>query len=228
MDDTVDFMGGSVAVTARRPEQKKKGVGGIAMIGVITVLAIAVVAVLLGFTTGELSVGSLRSRIPFLKNESDGWVKVDDQEGQFTVDMPSNRQADSIEFPGAQNGRLSGWSASIGTETALSVYYGTVTPTAGESAVEALNRTVDVIIYATNIDASSATRVTVVKRTDTDFRGYPAIEYEVKGVNVNGENGYGKAIVFLKGDQLYTIASRSVYQDQPQFDRLANSFVFTG
>jgi hypothetical protein len=42
MDSTVEAMGGPVAVRARTTDQKKKGVGGVAVIGIITVAVIAI------------------------------------------------------------------------------------------------------------------------------------------------------------------------------------------
>jgi hypothetical protein len=202
-------------------------VAGIAVIGIVTVAVIAIAAIALGLTSGDLGVGSLRDRIPFLRSNTDGWVKVEDPEGGFTVEMPSNRQADSVAFPLARNGRLTGWTASIGTETDLSVHYGTIEPQPGETARGTLNRMVDVISFASGVSANSSRNMTFQKRTDTDFAGYPAIEYQIKGTDVNGKNGYESSIIFMKGDVLYSLSSRSVYPDQPQFDRFANSFTFT-
>jgi hypothetical protein len=228
MDSSVEAMGGPVAVRARTTDQKKKGVGGVAVIGIITVAVIAIAAIALGLTSGDLGVGSLRDRIPFLKSNKDGWVKVEDPEGGFTVEMPSNRQADSFAFPPAQNGRLSGWTATIGTETSLNVYYGKVTPVTGETTKATLDRMVDQELARTTANSATAGHsVSVASRNDTDFRGYPAVQYEVRGSSVNGQYGYAKAIMFLKGAQLYSIASLSIYKDQPQFDRFANSFTFT-
>jgi hypothetical protein len=227
MDGSVDAPSG-VAVKARPVAQKKKGLGGIAVFGVLTVAAIAIGAIVLGFTTGDLSIGKLRNKVPLLTTHDDGWVKVEDPEGGFTVDMPSSRQTNSTPFASAQNGRLTGWSAAIGVETNLYVYYGKIAPQPGETAKGTLNRMVDEDIARTTANSAAAGHsVSLGKRTDTDFRGYPAVLYDLKGTDVNGQYGYEKAIMFLKGDQLYSIASLSVYKDHPQFDRLANSFVFT-
>ena len=226
MDDTADTQSG-VAVKAVPATKQKSGLRGLALVGVITVLVIAMLAIVLGFTTGELSLGRLRNRVPFLKTQSDGWVKVEDAEGGFTVDMPSSRQTNSIPFASAQNERLTGWSAAIDTDTTLFVDYGKVTPQSGETAKGTLNRLVDEDLFRTTSSSARGATSSAGKRTETDFRGYPAIVYELKGIDVNGQYGYEKAVMFLKGDVVYWLASQSIYKDHPQFDRLTSSFQFT-
>ena len=225
MDGTVDQMAG-VAVQTRPPMQKKKGTAGFAAIGVLAVLVILVLAVALGFTSGDLSVSKIRDRIPFLRTTDDGWVKVDDPEGGFTVQMPSSRRTTSGLFDAATSGRLTGWSATIGTDTTLAVVYGKITTLPGETSGAALQRVVDLDVTRSKA-VSTVRNVTVDKQTVTNFRGYPAIKYTVSGNDVSGRYGYEKAIVFLKGDTVYSLASLSVYRDHPQFDRFANSFQFT-
>jgi hypothetical protein len=227
MDGTV-AMPVSAGTMTRTVQTKKKGVGGFVLIGIIGVLAIAVLAVLLGFTKGDLSAGSLRDRIPFLKTTDDGWVKVDDAEGGFTVEMPSNRQAGTTPFPPAENGRLTGWTATIGSDTSLAVYYAPLVPVDGETGKGTVNRMVDeAIAQTTAVSAQHNHDTQLIKRTDTSFQGYPAVVYDLSGVDINGDFGYQKAIIFVKGDTIYTLASNSIYQDHPQWDRFTGSFQFT-
>ncbi len=227
MDGTV-AMPVSGGTTTRTVQAKKKGVGGFIMIAVIGVLAIAVLAVLLGFTKGDLSAGSIRDKIPFLKNTDDGWVQVDDAEGGFTVEMPSNRQAGTTPFPPAENGRLTGWTATIGSDTSLAVYYAPLVPVDGETAKGTVNRMVDeAIAQTTSVSAQHNHDTQLIKRTDTTFQGYPAVVYDLSGVDINGDFGYQKAIIFVKGDTIYTLASNSIYKDHPQWDRFTGSFHFT-
>jgi hypothetical protein len=225
MDGTVDPMGG-VAVQTRAPSTKKKGTGGFAAIGLLAVLVILLVAIALGVTSGDLSVGKIRDRIPFLRTTNDGWVKVDDPEGGFRVDMPSSRRTTSALFDAATTGRITGWSATIGTDTTLAVLYGKITVQPGESGGAALQRFADLDVSQRKA-VNTIRNVTVDKQTVTTFRGYPAIAYTVSGNDVSGKYGYEKTIVFLKGDMAYSLASLSVYRDHPQFDRFANSFHFT-
>jgi hypothetical protein len=219
----------TTTTTLARPvgTQKKKGVGGFVVIGVLAVLVIALLAVLLGFTSGDLSAGALRDKVPFLRTHDDGWVKVDDAEGGYTVEMPSNHQASSTPFPSAENGRLTGSTATIGTDTSLAVYHAPLVPVDGETPKAAVNRLVDEAIAQTTIVSAQHNHDTqVLKRSDTTFRGYPAMLYELQGVDINGQYGYQKAIIFVKGDAVYTLASNSIYQDHPQWDRFTGSFQF--
>jgi len=228
MDGTVSIPVSNTQTMARPIAAKKKGVGSFILIGIVAVLVIAVLAVLLGFTTGDLSAGSLRNRVPFLRTHDDGWVKVEDAEGGFVVEMPSNRQAGSTPFPPAQNGRLTGWTATIGTDTSLAVYYAPLVPVDGETAKGTVNRMVDEAIAQTTVVSAQHNHETqLIKRTDTTFQGYPAVVYDLSGVDINGEYGYQKAIIFVKGDTIYTLASNSIYKDHPQWDRFTDSFQFT-
>jgi hypothetical protein len=224
MDDTVDHAG-AVALRARPTTEKKKGLAGFALVGVITVAVILLLAIVMGFTTGDLSVAKVRDKIPFLRTTSDGWMKVDDPEGGFTVEMPSSRQTTSAVFEAATNGRLTGWTATIGSETTLVVLYGKVAMQPDETSTAALQRLVDKDVSDTKA-AAGTRQVKLEKQTETNFRGYPAIEYEISGRDVYGKYGYEKAIVFMKGDEFYSLASLSIYQDHPQFDRFQSSFEF--
>jgi len=106
------------------------------------------------------------------------------------------------------------------------VLYGKVTTLPNETNTATLQRVVDADVARTK--STSGTReVKVDKQTETNFRGYPAIEYQLSGNDVYGKYGYEKAIVFLKGDELYSLASLSIYRDHPQYDRFVNSFEFT-
>ena len=101
-------------------------------------------------------------------------------------------------------------------------------PVSGETTKGTVNRMVDAAIAQTTRSALPLNHDTqVLKRKDTDFRGYPAVEYELSGVDINGAFGYQRAIMFVKGDTIYTLASNSVYQDHPQWDRFTGSFQFT-
>ena len=228
MDGTVPMPISNTATIARPVAAKKKGLGNFILIGVGAVLIIGLLAIMLGFTKGDLSAAKLRDRVPFLKSNDDGWVKVDDADGGFTVEMPSNRQTGSTPFPPAENGRLTGWTATIGTETSLAVNYGQLVADPGETSKGAVQRVVDVAIAQTvAVGAGLSHDTQIVSRKDTEFRGYPAVEYELSGVDINGQYGYQRAIIFVKSDTIYTLASNSVYQDHPQWDRFTGSFQFT-
>ncbi len=228
MDGTVAMPTAGTTTMARPVATKKKGWAASRSSASSPCWSSPSLAVLLGFTKGDLSAGSLRDRIPFLRTQDDGWVKVDDAEGGFTVEMPSSRQQGSTPFPAAQNGRLTGWTATIGSDTTLAVYYAPLVPVDGETAKGTVTRVVDeAIAQTTTVSAQHSHDTQVLKRTETTFQGYPAVVYDLQGVDINGQYGYQKAIMFVKGGTVYTLASNSIYQDHPQWDRFTGSFQFT-
>ena len=96
--------------------------------------------------------------------------------------MPSNRQTGSTPFPPAENGRLTGWTATIGTDTSLAVYYGPLVPVDGETTKGTVNRMVDeAIAQTTAVSAQHNHDTQLIKRTDTTFQGYPAVVYDALG-----------------------------------------------
>ena len=204
------------------PMKEKKGVGSVMLIGIAVVLGIAILSVLLGFTSGNLSYGRIRNKVgewvPALASKDDGWNQVTDTDGGFTIDMPGEATAISVVYPPVENGRMVGWSAHIGSDTQLSVQYGKVIPVPGENTQATLNRLGDAWIYGSG---------EVEKRTDTTFQGYPALDYKIKNIKLFGKDAWQRTILFLKGETLYVLQSQSIYQDNPSFPRFANSMHFT-
>jgi hypothetical protein len=226
IDGTVE-MRGAVAVAARPVQTKKRGMGRLALIGILAVVGLLIAAIALGFTNGDLRFGKIRDRIPFLRTHDDGWVKVDDAEGGFTVEMPSSRETWSTPFALADNSRLAGWKATVGPEITLAVVYGTMTPAAGTTSQATLNQVVDTMVAEDVANAQPNRTVTVNKRTETNFRGYPAVVFDESGTDQNGQYAYAKNLVFLKGNELYVIAENTIYKDFAQYDRMTNTFQFT-
>lgn len=202
--------------------KQRKGFGSIVLIGVGVVLVLGVLAVVLGFTSGDLSYGRVRNKVgewvPALSSNDDGWTKVTDTEGGFTIDMPGEATAISVVYPPVENGRMIGWSAHIGTDTQLTVQYGKVIPVAGENTQATLNRLGDAWIYGSG---------QVDKRTETTYQGYPALDYKIKNITLFGTQAYQRTVMFLKGETFYVLQSQSIYPDNPSFPRFANSMHFT-
>ena len=219
-------MDGSVGeVTPQRTaaaQEEKKGVSSMMGIGLAVVAVLALLAVVLGFTTGGLSYGRIRNKVgewvPALASNDDGWKKVTDTEGGFTIEMPGEATAISVVYPPVENGRMVGWSAHIGTDTQLSVQYGKVIAVPGENSQATLNRLGDAWVAGGG---------TVDKRTDTTFQGYPALDYKISKVTLFGKSASQRTILFLKGDTVYVLQSQSIYPDNPSFPRFANSMHFT-
>ena len=70
-------------------------------------------------------------------------MQVDDAEGGFTVEMPSNRQARLDAVPAGRERPAHRLDRQIGTDTSLAVYYAPLSPVDGETAKGTVNRMVD-------------------------------------------------------------------------------------
>ena len=124
---------------ARQTVDSKAGLGSLALIGIIGVLAIGVLAIVLGFTGSNSFIDNIRDKIPGLQlDKKDGWTTLDDPSGGFVAQMPEGREKKFIAFAPAANGRLDQWSSVIGNETDLTISYGKVTKADGQSANAAL------------------------------------------------------------------------------------------
>jgi hypothetical protein len=205
---------------ARQTAQRSGGLGSLVLIAVIGVLAIAVLALVMGFTGSNDFIDNIRDKIPGLEAEGDdGWTALDDPSGGFIVDMPEDREKKFVSFAPAANGRLDQWSSVIGSETDLTVSYGKVTLQDGQSATAALVGLADT--WAATLGAQ------VEETVETGFRGYPAVEMSLRDLTFAGETATARAMMVLRGDTVYVIQSLSIYPDQPQYGRLLGSFQFT-
>jgi hypothetical protein len=206
---------------ARQTAERSASLGTVVIVALIGVLAIGVLALVLGFTGSNDFVDNIRDNVPGLEvSSSDGWSELDDPSGGFIAEMPEDREKKFVQFAPAANGRLDQWSSVIGSETDLTISYGKVSPPAGQSAKAAL------VDYA-DMWATTTLGGKVDKTAETTFRGYDAIELDVRNLTYDNQTATARALLFLKGETLYVIQSLSVYPDHPQYGRLVNSFQFT-
>jgi hypothetical protein len=218
-------MSGSSTVPAytggsRQAIDKKGGLGSLALIGIIGVLAIGILAIVLGFTGSNSFIDNIRDKIPGLQvDEKDGWTSLDDPSGGFIAQMPEGREKEFVAFAPAANGRLDQWSSVIGNETDLTISYGKVTKADGQSANAALASFADT--WATTLGGK------IEDTKETGFQGYPAIDVGVRDLTYEGQAATAKAMMILRGDTLYVIQSESIYNDHPQYGRLLGGFQFT-
>ena len=133
--------------------------------------------------------------------------------------MPEAREKKFIAFAPAANGRLDQWSSLIGNETDLTISYGKVSKTDGQSANAALAG------YAETWAATLGGKVE--DANETGFLGFPAIEVAVRDLTLVDEPATASAMMVLRGDTVYVIQSESIYPDQPQYGRLLSGFQFT-
>jgi hypothetical protein len=209
------YTGGS-----RVSADRRGGLGSLFIIAIVGVLAIGVLALVMGFTGSNDFIDNIREKIPGLSPyEDDGWTALDDPSGGFVAEMPEDHQKRFVAFGAAANGRLDQWFSVIGNETELSISYGKVTKPAGQSTKATL---------ASFADQWAAGLLGKVDRTtETTYRGYEALEVNVRDLTYADETASARAMMLLRGDTLYVIQSESVYPDHPQYARLLDSFQFT-
>jgi hypothetical protein len=205
---------------ARQSAERSASLGTVFLVAILGVLAIGVLALVMGFTGSNDFIDNLREKIPGLEpNATDGWSELDDPSGGFIAQMPEDREKKFIAFAAATSGRLDQWSSVIGSETDLTISYGKVARPDGQSVKAAL------VDYAGLWAATLGGKVDDTE--ETGFRGYNAIEVNVRNLTYADQTATARALLTLKGDTLYVIQSLSVYPDHPQYPRLVNGFQFT-
>ena len=133
--------------------------------------------------------------------------------------MPEGREKKFVAFAPAANGRLDQWSSLIGNETDLTISYGKVTKTDGQSANAALGG------LRRDVGGNARRQGRGCQRDRVP--GLPAIEVAVRDLTLEDEPATANAMMVLRGDTLYVIQSESIYPDQPQYGRLLSGFQFT-
>jgi hypothetical protein len=174
-------------------------------------------------TSSNKAITNLEDKIPGVKRDYTGWKTVADTEGGYTVSMPPGSQTTSVAFAPVDNGQLTGWFGQIGqpptVDSQLYVVHAKAKALPGESVEDSLSRLGDAKVAQDGGFVDS--------KSQTSFQGYPAIEYELSRVNYAGQQGFERAIMFVKNDTLYVVESVSRYPDNPQFGQIANSLRFT-
>lgn len=209
------YTGGS-----RQAAEAKGGLGSLMLLAIAGVLAIGILAVVLGFTGSNNFIDNIRDKIPGLQTDkADGWTTLDDPSGGFVAQMPEGREKQFVAFPPAANGRLDQWSATIGDETDLTISYGKVTKADGQSANAALASFAGT--WASTLGGK------IQDTNETSFQGSPALDVSIRDLTYSDESATAKAMMVLRGDTIYVIQSESIYNDHPQYGRLLGGFQFT-
>lgn len=200
---------------------RRKGLGSLFLIGAIGVVAIGLLAVLFGLTGDGGFLDNIRERIPGLAATSDdGWQTIDDADGGFTAELPGEPTERFVPYPPATAGRMDQWVATLGRETELTITYGQVSRTPGQSDKAALEAYADA--WAAQLGGD------IDERDETTFAGRPALIVTIDRLRYEGETATARTLLVLRDDTLHLVQSLSVYPDHPQFSRVANSLTFTG
>jgi hypothetical protein len=196
-----------------------KGVLGLAL---LSVLAIALGGVLLGFLPGGDVITDIRNEVPFLATEtSDGWEEFVQADARFSATMPVDRVEQQAPFVAGTAGTIDEWVSTLGPDdnpdTVLTVGWTTVPAPADEN--------VDASLTSLSIAWAGSLGGEVAKTSETTFQGYPALLVKIDGLrNDEGDLVTIRALLVRRREQQFVVESRSVYADHPQFDRLVNGF----
>jgi hypothetical protein len=196
-----------------------KGVFGLAVLGV---LAIVAAGVLLGVLPGGDVVTSIRNRIPLIATESsDGWEEFVQADARFSATMPVDRTTNQVPFQWSTTGTIDQWVSTLGPDdapdTTLSVQWAPVATPEGEN--------VEASLTSLSLAWAESFGGKVESSRETSFQGQPALLVEVTGLrNGEGDLVSARALFLRRRDQQFVLVSNSLYQDHPQFDRLVNGF----
>ena len=97
MDGSVEIPSGGAQ--ARAPIEKKGGLGGFALIGLLVVVLLGAGAVIFHLTSGNATVAKVIDKLPGQSAPPDGWKTVTDAEGGFTVSLPPEPHTDLGQVP---------------------------------------------------------------------------------------------------------------------------------
>jgi hypothetical protein len=196
-----------------------KGVMALAILGVA---AIVLAGVLLDVLPGGDVITDVRNKIPLIASESsDGWEEFTEPPARFSATMPVDRTSETESFPGAASGSLDEWVSTLGPDdqpdTTLTVGWTTVPESADENVEASLVSSA--LAWAASIGG------TVEAQQRTSFQGQPALVVRIEGLRTtDGDEVTIRGLLIRRRDQLFVLSSRSIYEDHPQFSRLANGF----
>jgi hypothetical protein len=196
-----------------------KSVFALAVLGVV---AIVLAGVLLGILPGGDVLTTLRNKVPALATESsDGWSEFSQDDARFAATMPVDRVQRQLPAAWTTSGSIDQWVSTLGSDenpdTTLAIGWTTVPAPEGEN-VEATT-TSQLYAYADALGGR------VDKIEETSFQGFPAVLAKIEGLkSPTGDPVTIRTLFVRRREQLFVLASQSVYGDHPQFDRLVNGF----
>lgn len=205
---------------ARVATKQRKGTLRIGVLGALAVLAILVLALVLGFRGDDTEIiDEVQEQLPGREStEGVGWSDLTDEAGGYVVELPDDRTQQSAPFVASATSRVEQWVAPVGDETQLSVSYAPVTVPAGQDDSLTVANLAD--------DWAASLGGDVDRRDEVDYSGYPANVITVDGLRYDDQPASAEALVVLRDDRVYVVQSLSIYPDHPQFSRVANSLRF--
>ncbi len=230
------------------PVSTKGGVKGLVFIGIGVVVLIGVAGLAFGLVRSNDVIESAKVKV--IPNHTDGWTVQDEPDpknpagtapagtsvGHFTVELPGDRTRESIPFSATTDGKLTVWTAKIGTDYKLQVGWGPITPPppgqgpSGTAAdqVPTGQRFLKETVAPAWLASHGATETTVTTQ-EAVISGSPAyvIREVQSSTTLNGKPAYLQTALILHKDILYVIQLTSIYKDADQLDRMMSTFGIT-
>jgi hypothetical protein len=207
---------------------RKRGIKGVFLIGAGLVVLILSVTLALGITKPTREMEAVKNKI---SGSADGWTTQVEQEGKFTVELPGDRTRQTVAFPVTDTGKLTVWTATIGTDTSIQVGFGPVRETLGattttstEAPATKLLRIKEQLVQKWANAAGLTPSFLEIK--EGSLGGLPAIVVHTTSpkLRLQTAEAYGDLVFALNGTTLYVIEVLSIYSDAPQLPRLAGTF----
>jgi hypothetical protein len=195
---------------------------GVVLMAVLAVGAIVLAGVLLGILPGGDVLTDLRNKVPAIAaKSSDGWEEFTEPAANFKATMPTDRAQQQVPFQWSTSGTADQWVSTLGPDsnpdTTLTVQWSTIPVDSAQTTAARLTSLS--LAWADSMGGK------VSDSEETSFQGQPALLVQVEGMkNSTGDRVTVRALLIERGDTLYVLASRSIYADHPQFDRLVNGF----
>lgn len=208
-------------IKGRAATSGKKGLGGIAVFGIVGVLIVAALAVAFGLSGDDSGVDAITDNIPGVQGQtSDGWEPLIDESGGFVVSMPGTATQTTVPFAPAEDGEATVWTSTINDEIAVTVAYADLPP-APEGTSDAAR------LEAVADDWAAANDTVVRNAAESAFKGLEAIDVSLRDTEVDGEQANARAFFFVRDDRVHIVMVESIFVDLPQFTRVLASMELT-
>lgn len=205
-------------------EMRSARLSGLMAMAVGGVLAVGLLALLLGVVEGPKWLSDARNKLPLVGQQADdGWTAFTEPVGRWRAEMPVNRVESPVAFPASTTATAQQWLAPLGgvpgfADTELSVIWTTVATADGENVEATLASTAEQ--WAAQLGGQ------VERNSEASFQGLPARRLTISGLRQGDERATIDALLIRRREQLVILQSRSIYGDHPQFVRLAEGFSF--
>lgn len=206
--------------TARKEEEKKRGIGSLAAVGLLLVLLLGALAIAFGIGESDDTVINAVTNVPGVDfSPPSGWEPVEDPEGGLVFSMPGTATQTEVPLSFSTTDKADQWESWILDETQMLVLYAPIEP--GEHGDTDRLR-----LEAMAEDWVAQNGTTVRDSTVVTYRGYPAIDVTPNRWPTEDPRP-ARALIVLRGEQAVILQVQSIKPALTQFDTLTSSVGFT-